>query len=87
MRNLNVLKHRKILIDLQKEISKENFSINFYTNKKLTDFERGEIQGQRKAYKNILKILHKYIEYADVNWNYIDNHVRRNETFLLDMEE
>lgn len=55
MRDLNILKHRKILIDLQKEIAKEKFSINFHTNKKLTNFERGEIQGQRKAYKNVLK--------------------------------
>lgn len=80
MRDINVTKYRKLLYNIQYFCShaKWTLSRNYYS-KRLTDFERGVIQGKHTAYKEVLKELNKAIEYADIDWEHVHCREEYNE--------
>lgn len=85
MRDINVTKYRKILYKLQyfcKEAKRSGcgyydnglFHITPMNNrinnkKKLTDFERGYIEGKHSAFNDVLRELHSMIVQAEYDWN------------------
>ena len=87
MRDINVVKYRKLLYNLQffcscskkelyKLLDKKVLQITLsgqkkYKTKKLTDFERGYIDGKHSAYNEVLRELQKMVEYADFDWEHI----------------
>ena len=73
MRDVNVTKYRKILQNLQLVFSSAKSELNkgYFKKDKLTDFERGCIVGQHKAYKDILRELDLEVEVADSTWDII----------------
>ena len=74
MRDINVTKLRKILMDIQSTCSDEKLRANeieYRTSGKktnLTDYERGRIAGMHRAYNSILKKLAVMINFADYEW-------------------
>lgn len=69
MRDSSVVKYRKLLSNIQDFCSCAKRNLNFaWYDKRLTDFERGVIQGKHAAYNDILKKINKMIEFADVDW-------------------
>ena len=71
MRDISVTRYRKILQNLQFIFSSAKSELNkgYLKKDKLTDFERGYIEGQHKAYKDILRILDVEVEVADFTWD------------------
>ena len=73
MRNINVVKYRKLLYEIQFfcRISKSNLLSGFMFPKKkyLTDYERGYFAGQHKAYNEVLKKVGSMIDYAEYDWD------------------
>lgn len=73
MRNINVVKYRKLLYEIQFFCtnSKLNLWNNFMFSKKryLTDFERGYFNGQHKAYNEIRKKVGSMIDDAEYDWD------------------
>lgn len=72
MRDINVTKYRKLLQELQGYYSDAKRELNkgYLEKDSLTDFERGLIVGQHKAYKDVLKLLDTEVEFADINWKH-----------------
>ena len=86
MRDINVVKYRKLLYNLQQfcsQAKKELYKLydkkvlyitssgqKKYKPKTLTDFERGYIDGKHSAYNDVLKELNKMCEYADIDWEH-----------------
>ena len=73
MRNINVVKYRKLLYEIQQfcKISKLNIWKNCVLPKKrqLTDYERGCLAGQQKAYNEVLRQVGAMIDSAEYDWN------------------
>lgn len=71
MRDINVTKYRKILQEIQFIFSSTKSELNkgYFKKDKLTDFERGCIVGQHKAYKDVLKMLDMKVAVADFTWD------------------
>lgn len=78
MRNVNVVKYRKLLQELQYfcKCAKKGLwrcfesPIGYHTHH-LTDYERGYIAGQHGAYNDILRELNARIFEAEYDWNSI----------------
>lgn len=69
MRDANIVKYRKLLYNIQYFCSHEKWILSRTRyNKRLTDFERGNIQGKHAAYNEVLRELHKAVEHADFDW-------------------
>lgn len=71
MRNVNVVKYRKLLRELQCfcRTAKSNLW-NAYPNKRcLTDYERGYIAGQHAAHNKVLRELETKVVRADYDWD------------------
>lgn len=71
MRNINVVKYRKLLQELQCfcRTSKSNLW-NAYPNKRfLTDYERGYIAGQHGAYNKVLREVESMVVHAEYDWD------------------
>lgn len=71
MRNINVVKYRKLLRNLQCfcKTSKSNLW-NMFSNKKcLTDYEHGYIVGHHAAYNKVLRELEAMVVFAESDWN------------------
>ena len=91
MRDINVTKLRKILMDIQSTCTDEKLRANEIeyckSGKKtnLTDFERGRIAGMHRAYNSILKKLADMINFADYGWK--NTHCREEEYRGLPMEK
>lgn len=73
MRNINVVKYRKLLRELQYfcRINKGNLWKHFERPNKhyLTDYERGYIAGQHGAYNNVLRELEARMVSAEYDWD------------------
>ena len=87
MRNINVVKYRKLLRELQFfcRKSKSNlwrFFDNPYDSNKhyLTDYERGYIAGQHKAYNEVLKKVGAMIDHAEHDWENMSCREEQNDT-------
>ena len=76
MRDINVTKYRKILQKLQLVFSSAKWMLSMYYKNQdgLTDFARGDINGQHTVYNKVLRVLDKEIAIADATWN--DTHCR-----------
>lgn len=71
MRNVNVVKYRKLMRNLQLfcRTSKSNLW-NAYPNKRfLTDYEHGYIAGQHAAYNKTLREIESMMVRAEDDWN------------------
>ena len=68
MRDINVTKYRKLLYPLQYFCSNAKRNIKWDAR---TDFELGFINGKHAAYNEMLRELHKAVEYADIDWEHI----------------
>ena len=68
MRNINVTKYRKLLYPLQYFSSNAKRNIKWDAR---TDFELGFINGKHAAYNEMLRELHKAVEYADIDWEHV----------------
>ena len=72
-----VKKYRKLLYNLQYFCSSAKWTLNKdfcfkgRIKKGYTDFERGFITGRHAAYNEVLRELHKMVEYADIDWNHV----------------
>ena len=73
MRNINVVKYRKLLRELQFFCRRCKDSLwDYFPNKHhLTDYERGYIAGQHGAYNRILRELETKVVCAEYDWNYM----------------
>ena len=73
MRNINIVKYRKLLYKLQYfcRINKSHLWAGFmFPNKKhLTDYERGWIAGQHAAYNKVLRELQSMMASAESDWD------------------
>lgn len=73
MRNINVVKYRKLLYEVQffcrTSKSKLWNSLVFPKKKYLTDYERGYIAGQHKAYNEVLRKVGTMIDTAEYDWD------------------
>lgn len=85
MRNVNVVKYRKLLRELQFFCRKNKsklwrFFDNPYDSNKhyLTDYERGYIAGQHKAYNDVLRELETRMVRAEDDWNSMHCREERN---------
>lgn len=73
MRNINIVKYRKLLYNLQ-YFCKENKSslwLKYISPKKrcLTDYERGWIAGQHAAYNEVLRETQRMMFFAEYDWD------------------
>lgn len=82
MRNINVVKYRKLLRELQcfcrtkKSYLWKDF---MYPNKHyLTDYERGYIAGQHAAYNETLRELETKVVHAEIDWDSVHCREERN---------
>lgn len=73
MRNINVVKYRKLLRELQYfcRTKKSNLWNMFSDKKYLTDYERGYIAGQHGAYNEALREMERMVVRAEVDWDYV----------------
>lgn len=72
MRDINIVKYRKLLYNIQYFCSHSKWTLSRTRyNKRLTDFERGIIQGKHAAYNEVLRELNKAVEYADIDWEHV----------------
>lgn len=71
MRNVNVVKYRKLLRELQCFCRENKSNLwNAYPNKKvLTDYERGYIAGQHAAHNKVLRELEARVVFAEYDWD------------------
>ena len=76
MRNINVVKYRKLLRELQYfcRAAKGSLWRLFespigYPTHYLTDYERGYIAGQHGAYNNVLRELEARVVKAECDWD------------------
>ena len=71
MRNINVVKYRKLLRELQYfcRINKSNLWDMFSNKKCLTDYERGYIAGHHAAYNKVLRELEYKVVSAEYDWD------------------
>ena len=71
MRNINVVKYRKLLRELQFFCRECKDGLwDYFPNKHyLTDYERGYIAGQHGAYNRILRELEAKVVCAEYDWN------------------
>lgn len=73
MRNIPIVKYRKLLETLQRfcREQKSHLYCDMIRPKKTpTEFERGVIDGKHAAYNSVMKELHAMIEYAETDWDY-----------------
>lgn len=85
MRDANIVKYRKLLYNIQYFCSHEKWILSRTRyNKRLTDFERGIIQGKHAAYNEVLRELHKAVEYADIDWEHMHCREEKVENFKGD---
>lgn len=73
MRNINVVKYRKLLYSLQ-YFCKSNKSklwqeFRFPKKRHLTDYERGHIAGQHAAYNKVLREVESMMVFAEYDWD------------------
>ena len=72
MRNINIVKYRKLLYKLQIfcKTNKSNLWRDIVLPKKspLTDYERGYIAGQHSAYNKVLRETQSMITGAEYDW-------------------
>lgn len=70
MRDINITKYRKLLANIQM-FCRENKTVlyRFKPDKKLTDYERGRIAGEHRAYNNVMKHVNNHINTAEYDWN------------------
>ena len=70
MRDVNIVKYRKLLAQIQDECSHQKQLL--YTDKRCnTDHQRGVIQGKHAAYNDVIKMVHDMIWHAESDWNYM----------------
>ena len=71
MRNVNVVKYRKLLRELQCfcKTNKSNLWNMFSGKNCLTDYERGYIVGHHAAYNKVLRELEAKVVSAEYDWN------------------
>jgi len=72
MRNINVVKYRKLLYALQfycRQAKGYLYKDFVFSKKILTDFERGYIAGKHAAYNDVLRELQKMSEHAEYDWD------------------
>ena len=71
MRNINVVKYRKLLRNIQYfcRTNKSNLW-NMFSNKRyLTDYENGYIAGQHAAYNKVLREVESMVVNAEYDWD------------------
>ena len=82
MRNINVVKYRKLLYKLQffcrqkKGYLYKDFA---FPKKRLTDFERGYIDGKHAAYNDVLRKVQRMHELAEYDWDDVYCREEKNE--------
>lgn len=71
MRDINVVKYRKLLRKLQYfcRTGKSNLWNAYFNKKILTDYERGYIAGQHAAYNKVLREMESMVVCAEDDWN------------------
>lgn len=71
MRNVNVVKYRKLLQKLQFfcKTNKSNLWSLFTAKRYLTDYENGYIAGQHAAYNKVLREVESMMFRAEDDWN------------------
>lgn len=67
MRDINIVKHRKLLDEIQQFCSCAKQKTNFMH--RTTDYERGFVAGKHAAYNDVLRELHQRMRHADYYWN------------------
>lgn len=75
MRNINITKYRKLLYTLQflcKSRKRDLHYNSLWNRNRLTDFERGRIEGMHAAYNDVLRKVQEMMEYADTEWDHIE---------------
>lgn len=71
MRNINVVKYRKLLRELQCFCRENKSNLwNMFPNKRcLTDYEHGFIVGHHAAYNKVLRELEEKVVAAEYDWD------------------
>lgn len=71
VRDVNIVKYRKLLYKLQffcKQKKSYLYKDFIFPKKRLTDFERGYINGKHAAYNDVLRKVDKMSQYAECDW-------------------
>lgn len=71
MRNINVVKYRKLLYELQFFCRQKKgylYKDFVFPKKRLTDFERGYIDGKHAAYNDVLRKVNDMSNSAEYDW-------------------
>lgn len=80
MRDINVVKYRKLLRELQCFCRTKKSNLwNMFPNKKcITDYEHGYINGHHAAYNKVLRELEDKVVSAEYDWNGVHCREERN---------
>lgn len=81
MRDINVVKYRKLLYDIQFFCSRAKRLLHkdFGNKGGMTDFQRGFINGKHSAYNEVLRKLDRSVRFADHDWYSVSCREEKND--------